>query len=208
MKKIVCLTIALLSLCSCTIYGPDGSSEKGKRTTYCSCYEPNPTPVLDSYGLDNTNVLDTKPNTLRSHPPLREDKDNINMFFDTYQSAVSFADELEAKAQYNDYYVTLTFFQGLKEDDFQSKNLLLTKQISLGSGGDSLYFDNVYLKNNILYMHAFLFDSHSPGASGKSFTTDIVFAAGYVWLDKDITFNESIILVDQDLRKPMVIELD
>jgi len=210
MKKIVCLTIALLSLCSCscTIYGPDGSSEKGKRTTYCSCFEPNPTPELDALGLNDSYKLNTHPNCLSSQQGLRDKDDNKNVLFDNYQSAISFASELEAKAEYNQYNETIKFVKSLQEDEFQNKNLLLTKEITLGSVGYNFYFDAIYLKDDTLYMHGFNFDSNSPGASGKSFTTDIVFVAGYVWLDKDITYSECEFVIDQDLRIPMIVEID
>ena len=208
MKKIVCLTIALLSLCSCTIYGPDGSSKKGKRTAYCSCYEPNPTPELDALGLNDSYKLNTHPNSLESHQALRDKDDNKNVLFDNYQSAISFASELEAKAEYGRYNETIKFLKNLQEDEFQNKNLLLTEEITLGSSGYDLYFNAVYLKNDVLYMHGFKFDSNSPGARYRSFTTDIVFVAGYVWLDKDITYSECEFVIDQDLRIQMVTELD
>lgn len=205
MKKSIVLLITLLSLVGCASPKSNGNA---KKTTYCSCYEDNPTPVLDSHGLDKTNMLDSRPYTMTSHQSLREDKDNENVLFDSYESVISFADELETKARYGNYDVTLTHLRGLKEDDFQSKNLFLTKQFSLGSSGYDLYFDAAYLKNNILYMHGFKYDSHSPGASGKSFTTDMIFVAGYVWLDKDITYSECEFVFDQDLRQPVVVELD
>ena len=208
MKKIVCLTIALLSLCSCTIYGPDGSSKKGKRTAYCSCYEPKPTPELDALGLNDSYKLNTHPNSLTSRQELRDKDDNKNVLFDNYQSAISFANELEVKAEYGHYNETIEFLKNLQEDEFQNKNLFLTEEITLGSGNYDLYFDAVYLKDDVLYMHGFMFDSNSPGASGKSFTTDVLYEAGYVWLDKDITYSECELVFDQDLRKPMVIEVE
>ena len=57
-------------------------------------------------------------------------------------------------------------------------------------------------------MHAFKFDENSYGAKGRSFTMDMVYVAGYVWLDKTVTFTESKVIWDQDERKPMIVELD
>lgn len=205
MKKSIILLIALLSLVGCATPNTKGNA---KKTTYCSCYEDNPTPKLDALGINDSYKLNADPVSLRSHQVLRDKDDNKNVLFDNYQSAISFANELEAKAEYNQYNETIKFVKSLQEDEFQNKNLLLTKEISLGSGGYSLSFDAVYLKDDVLYMHGFKFDSHSPGASGKSFTADIVFVAGYVWLDKDITYSECEFVIDQDLRQSKVIELD
>lgn len=205
MKKSIILLIALLSLAGCATLN---TKSKAKKTTNCSCYEPNPTPELDALGINDSYKLNTHPDRLRSQQVLRDEDDNKNVLFDNYQSVISFANELEQKAKYNQYNETIKFVKSLQEDEFQNKNLLLTKEISLGSGGYSLYFDAVYLKDDTLFMHGFEFNSHSPGASGMSFTADIVFVAGYVWLDKDITYSECEFVIDQDLRKPMVIELD
>ena len=205
MKKSIILLIALLSLVGCASPKSNG---KAKKTTYCSCYEENPTPELDALGLNDSHKLNTHPYSLESHQVLRDKDDNKNVLFDNYQSAISFANELEAKAEYDHYNETIKFVKNLREDEFQNKNLLLTKEITLGSGGYDLYFNAVYLKDDVLYMHGFKFDSKSPGASGISFTTDIVFVAGYVWLDKDITYSECEFVIDQDLRQPKVIELD
>ena len=205
MKKSIVLLIALLSLVGCATLN---TKSKAKKTTYCSCYEPNPTPELDALGLNDSYKLNDHPYSLRSQQILRDKDDNKNVLFDNYQSAISFASDLEAKAEYGNYNATIKFLKNLQEDEFQTKNLLLTKEITLGSGSYDLYFDAVYLKDDVLYMHGFKYDSHSPGASGKSFTADIVFVAGYVWLDKDITYSECEFVIDQDLRQPMVVELD
>ncbi len=205
MKKSIILLIALLSLAGCATLNTKG---KAKKTTNCSCYEPNPTPELDALGLNDSYKLNTHPNSLESHQALRDKDDNKNVLFDNYQSAISFASELEAKAEYGRYNETIKFLKNLQEDEFQNKNLLLTEEITLGSSGYDLYFNAVYLKNDVLYMHGFKFDSNSPGARYRSFTTDIVFVAGYVWLDKDITYSECEFVIDQDLRIQMVTELD
>lgn len=205
MKKSIILLIALLSLAGCATPNTKGNA---KKTTYCSCYEENPTPKLDALGLNDSYKLNTRPHSLTSHQVLRDKDDNKNVLFDNYQSAISFANELETKAEYDYYNETIKFVKSLREDEFQNKNLLLTEEITIGSGNYDLYFDAVYLKDDVLYMHGFKYDSHSPGASGKSFTTDMIFVAGYVWLDKDITYSECEFVFDQDLRQPKVIVLD
>ena len=205
MKKSIILLIALLSLAGCATPNTKGNA---KKTTYCSCYEENPTPKLDALGLNDSYKLNTRPHSLTSHQVLRDKDDNKNVLFDNYQSAISFANELETKAEYDYYNETIKFVKSLREDEFQNKNLLLTEEITIGSGNYDLYFDAVYLKDDVLYMHGFMFDSKSPGASGKSFTTDVLYEAGYVWLDKDITYSECEFVFDQDLRQPKVIVLD
>ena len=205
MKKSIILLIALLSLVGCATPNTKGNA---KKTTYCSCYEENPTPKLDALGLNDSYKLNTRPHSLTSHQVLRDKGDNKNVLFDNYQSAISFANELETKAEYDYYNETIKFVKSLREDEFQNKNLLLTEEITIGSGNYDLYFDAVYLKDDVLYMHGFMFDSKSPGASGKSFTTDVLYEAGYVWLDKDITYSECEFVFDQDLRQPKVIVLD
>ena len=205
MKKSIILLIALLSLVGCATPNTKGNA---KKTTYCSCYEENPTPKLDALGLNDSYKLNTRPHSLTSHQVLRDKGDNKNVLFDNYQSAISFANELETKAEYDHYNETIKFVKSLREDEFQNKNLLLTEEITIGSGNYDLYFDAVYLKDDVLYMHGFMFDSKSPGASGKSFTTDVLYEAGYVWLDKDITYSECEFVFDQDLRQPKVIVLD
>lgn len=197
MKKSIILLATLLTLAGC----------KTKQTTYCSCFEPNPTPTLDSFGLTESYKLSIRPTTMKSHQYLR-DEDDENVFFDNYQSVVTFANELEQKAEYGNYQDTITALRAINEEDFQNKNLLLTHQISLGSSGYDFRFDAVYLKENTLYMHAFKFDENSYGAKRLSFTMDIVYVAGYVWLDKTVTFTESKVIWDQDERKPMIVELD
>ena len=201
MKKSIILLAALLALVGCAV-------SNTKRTTYCSCYESNSTPMLDSFGLTESYKLDTKPMMLRSHQQLREKDDNEIVFFDNYQSVVTFANELEQKVENGNYQDTITALRAINEEDFQNKNLLLTYEISLGSGGYNLYFDAVYLKEGTLYIHGFQFDKNSVGASGIVFTMDIVYVASYVWLDKDVTFTESKVICDQDERIPMIVELD
>ncbi len=201
MKKSIILLAALLALVGCAV-------SNTKRTTYCSCFESNSTPMLDSFGLTESYKLDTKPMMLRSHQQLREKDDNEIVFFDNYQSVVTFANELEQKVEYGNYQDTITALRAINEEDFQNKNLLLTNEISLGSGGYNLYFDAVYLKESTLYIHGFQFDQNSVGASGIVFTMDIVYVASYVWLDKDVTFTERKVICDQDERIPMIVELD
>lgn len=197
MKKSIILLAALLTLAGC----------KTKQTTYCSCFEPSPTPTLDSFGLTESYKLSVHPTTMKSHQYLRDEGDD-NVFFDNYQSVVTFTNELEQKAEYGNYQDTITALRAIDEEDFQNKNLLLTHQISLGSSGYDFWFDAAYLKENTLYMHAFNFDENSYGAKGRSFTMDMVYVAGYVWLDKTVTFTESKVIWDQDERKPMIVELD
>ena len=198
MKKSIILLAALLALAGC----------KTKQTTYCSCFEPNPTPILDSFGLTESYKLSIHPTTMKSHQYLR-DEDDDNVFFDNYQSVVTFTNGLEEKAENGSKYEdTINLLKAINEEDFQNKNLLLTYQISLGSSGYDFRFDAAYLKENTLYMHAFKFDKNSYGAKGRSFTMDMVYVAGYIWLAKTVTFTESKVIWDQDERKPMIVELD
>ena len=141
MKKSIILLIALLSLAGCATPNTKGNA---KKTTYCSCYEENPTPKLDALGLNDSYKLNTRPHSLTSHQVLRDKGDNKNVLFDNYQSAISFANELETKAEYDYYNETIKFVKSLREDEFQNKNLLLTEEITIGSGNYDLYFDAVY----------------------------------------------------------------
>ena len=195
MKKSIILLAALLTLAGC----------KTKQTTYCSCFEPSPTPTLDSFGLTESYKLSIHPTTMKSHQYLRDEGDD-NVFFDNYQSVVTFTNELEQKAEYGNYQDTITALRAINEEDFQNKNLLLTHQISLGSSGYNFWFDAAYLKDNTLYMHAFKFDENSYGAKGRSFTMDMVYVAGYVWLDKSISFDDFRLVYDVDELRTMVIE--
>ena len=208
MKKSIVLLIALLSLVGCSNVDSSLNPKGGRKTTYCSCYEPNPTPVLDSFGLSNANKIDASFGELRSHQSLLDRTNDNYTLFDNYQSVTSFVSELEQKTEYGHYSETIKFLNAIKESQFEDKKLIISSQFELGSGGYSLHFDGVYLKEDTLYFHAFKFDSNSPGASGVGFTADIVFVCGYMWVNKDVSFNEFKTICDQDLRQPMVIELD
>ena len=208
MKKSIVLLIALLSLVGCSNVDGSLNPKGGRKTTYCSCYEPNPTPVLDSFGLSNANKIDASFGELRSHQTLLDTSNENYMLFDNYQSVTSFVSELEQKTEYDHYNETIKFLNAIEESQFEDKKLILTQQFELGSSGYSLYFDGAYLKEDTLYFHAFKFDSNSPGASGVGFTMDIVFTCGYMWIDKDISFTDFKAITDIDQRKPMVIELD
>ena len=208
MKKSIVLLIALLSLVGCSNVDGSLNTKGGRKTTYCSCFEPNPTPVLDSFGLSNANKIDASFGELKSHQLLLDRTNDNYMLFDNYQSVTSFVSELEQKTEYDHYNETIKFLNAIKESQFEDKKLIITQQLELGSYGYSLHFDGAYLKEDTLYFHGFKFDKNSPGASNLSFTMDIAYMCGYMWLNKDVSFNEFKTIYDQDLRQPMVIELD
>ena len=206
MKKLFALLLVLLPLVGCS--NAKALGKPGRKTTYCSCYEPNPTPILDSFDLTNADKIDASIGELRSHQSLLDESNDNYMLFDSYQSVTSFASELEQKAEYGDYYDTITLLSAIEESKFEDKKLILTNQFELGSGGYSMNFDAAYLKEDTLYLHAFKFDSNSSTSNGLAFTMDIVFVCGYMWINKDVSFNEFKTIYDQDLRIVKVIELE
>ncbi len=209
MKKIICLAIALLSLCSCANGARDGTSVKGKRTTYCSCLEPNPTPNLDAYNFSYADKLDVQINKIRSGQSVLDiSGENNKLFFDSYSDFQTFADQLKTKEEYGNYSETIKFFDAVKEESFNEKNLFMTAELSVGSSAFSHTFDGVYLKNNTLYLHAIRSGMDSL-PDGMSVDMQVFFECGYFWLNKDISFTSYQLIIDKATKpQPMVIELD
>ena len=207
MKKGIVLLIALLSLAGCSNAKDSTTAKGGHKTTYCSCYEPNPTPSLDTYGLLESNKIDATFGELRSHQHLFENNDDY-VLFDNYQSVTTFVNDLEQKSASDNYNETIKFLNGVQENQFENKKLIMTQQFELRSGGYSRHFDAAYLKEDTLYLHNFRYDQDSPDARDKNFTMDIVYTCGYVWIDKSVNFTNFRVLSDIDVRQPMVIELD
>ena len=209
MKKIICLAIALLSLCSCANGARDGTSVKGKRTTYCSCLEPNPTPNLDAYNFSSADKLDVQINKIRSGQKVLDiSGENNKLFFDSYSDFQTFADQLKTKEEYGNYSETMKFFDTVKEEDFNDRNLFMTAEVWVGSSAFSHTFDGVYLKNNTLYVHAIRSGMDSL-PDGMSVDMQVFFECGYFWLNKDISFTSYQLIIDEATKpQPMVIELD
>ena len=209
MKKIILLLTSLMLISAC-------STSTNKYATYRI-----DDPIFISYqtiaddknfkasGLsDSDKVTKYKDSTIyRSHSPSfynpRNEDGSLQYYvLDSYQAMQEFdqslKDAIEEKGYVSEHIYT-QLFASLKEEDFNNHELIVIRDIELGSGSNGYKFKDLYLKDDTLYAYMMFSDYNNfPGRSG---TCDMVWIGLSLFVEKDVDYSSFRLLVDDYLPK-------
>ena len=195
-NTIFVIAIFSLMMASCS-YEQFSSSDGDSTSLSSSISNLEKNHLIDDYLItdyENAEIL-------RSHSSIRFSETNEPLIFSNYEEVVSLANSLNEKANaqsggYNNYNFEISFLNSVNEEAFNEYNLVITNAFTLYSGSNYYRFDNLYLKDSVLYIHLLFHDYHDFGVSG---TADMVWECATFMIKKTVSYDDLICLVDKML---------
>ena len=213
LQKLLTIVFIPLLLCGCYLNKQPSESEQSfssvssdiSTESFNSVSSLN-TALLNSYNLTSDDSLTGRyePQKIRAHQHLLTEDMEGPYIFRTYQELASFSSDLKTEfyKEYGDsqvignYYKMIEYLDSINSSVFDDRIAILTPIYELLSGSLSHQFKGLYLKNETLYAYIMI-DTFARYPAEAIFTTDIVWEAFMIFVDKDIEFSEVTILEDR-----------
>ena len=211
MKRAFLLFITLMmTACSNGTNAPKGSTYRIDDPIYSVYKVKEDNKNFKASGLTDSDVV-TKykdAHVWRSHSPSfyspRKQDGSLEYYvLDSYASMQEFDQSLNAAYEEkfgNTYSIKNLYadcFEKLSEADFANHNLILIREIELGSGSNGYTFKDLYLKDGTLY--AYMMYSDYRNFPDRSATCDMVWIGLSFLVEKDVEYTTFKLLVDNYL---------
>ena len=211
MKRVaILLTALMMAACSNGASAPKGNTYRIDDPIHSAYKVKEDDKNFKASGLTDSDIV-TKykdAHVWRSHSPSfyspRKQDGSLEYYvLDSYASMQEFDQSLNAAYEEkfgNTYSIKNLYadcFEKLTEEDFINYNLILIREIELGSGSNSYTFKDLYLKDGTLYAYMMYSDYRNfPDCSG---TTDMVWIGLSLLVEKDVEYTTFKLLVDNYL---------